>query len=159
MRSRPKAGPLASLRRELREGTWLQNAQTRSTRRKSPWNLLLLLAVPLWWLLVFAGMRLSREISVIITHGRPFADDLKWPSSIAPALVGLPLFAGAIAPAMALVNYFIYYCVPPARRAMDDEDKAFPGSEYASQQPALVRFSMITAPAAFLLAVVGQLFL
>ena len=159
MRSRRKVGPLASVRHELREGTWLRNAQTRSTRRKSPWNLLLLLAVPLWLLLVFVGVRLSREISVIVTHGRPFAGDLIWPSSIAPALVGLALFVGAIAPAMVLVNYFIYYCVPPARRAIDAEDKAFPGTEYATQQPALVRISLITAPAAFLLAVVGQLFL
>lgn len=159
MKSSGKADTLSSLRRELREGTWLRNAQARSTRRKSPWNLLLLLVIPVWLLLVFAGLRLSREVSVIITHGHPLAGDLIGPSAIAPALNGLPLFLGAIAPAMVLVNYFIYYCVPPARRAMDTEDKAFPGTEYATQQPVLVRISMVTAPAAFLLAVIGQLFM
>lgn len=159
MRPSGKAHPMWSLRRELRQGTWLRNAQTRSTRRKSPWNLLLLLAVPVWLLLVFAGFRLSHEVSVVITHGHPFAGDLIWPSAIAPAVVGLPLFLGAVVPAMVLVNYFIYYCVPPARRAMETEDKAFPGTEYSTQQPVLVRISMVTAPAAFLLAVIGQLFM
>lgn len=64
-----------------------------------------------------------------------------------------------MAPAMVLVNYFVYYCVPPARRAMDVEDKEFPGTEYSAQQPVLVRVSMLTLPAAFVLAVIGQLFL
>lgn len=41
---------------------------------------------------------------------------------------------------------------------MDAEDEAFPGTEYAAQQPLLVRISLLTAPPAFLLAVVGQLF-
>jgi hypothetical protein len=159
MKLRRKAAPLASVRRELREGTWLQNAQTRSTRRKSPWNLLLLLAVPVWLLLVLAGVRASREVSVIITNGHPLAGGLIWPNSIAPALVYLPLLLGTIVPAMVLVNYFVYYCVPPARRAMNAEDKAFPGTEYSMQQPVLVRISMVTVPSAFLLAVVGQLFL
>jgi len=159
MRSKSKATPLASLRRELREGTWLQNAQMRSTRRKSPWNLLLALALPVWLLLYIGGIHASREVSLIITHGHPFAADLIWPSSIAPALVFFPLIVGAVAPAMVLVNYFVYYCVPPARRAMDAEDEAFPGVEYSSQQPALARISLVTVPAAFFLAVVGQLFL
>lgn len=159
MRSRRKSGPLSSLTRELREGTWLQNAQTRSTRRKSPWNFLLLIALPAWFLLVMASLRLSHGLATFITHGRPLAGDLIWPSSIAPALVYLPVLVGTVAPAMVLVNYFVYYCVPPARRAMDAEDKEFPGTEYSAQQPVLVRISMLTLPAAFVLAVIGQLFL
>ena len=60
---------------------------------------------------------------------------------------------------MVLVNCFGYYCIPPARRAMDAEDKRFPGTEYGARQPVLVRISMLTLPAAFVLAVIGQLFL
>ena len=60
---------------------------------------------------------------------------------------------------MVLINYFVYYCVPPARRAMDAEDEAFPGTEYATQQPILLKLTLVMVPAAFVLALVGQLFL
>jgi hypothetical protein len=60
---------------------------------------------------------------------------------------------------MVLINYFVYYCFPPARRAMDAEDKAVPGTEYATQQPILLWLTLITFPTAFALAVIGQLFL
>jgi hypothetical protein len=42
---------------------------------------------------------------------------------------------------------------------MDAEDRRFPGTEYNAQQPALVRISAVTFPAAFVLAVIGELFL
>jgi hypothetical protein len=159
MKSRRKKGPLETLIHELRTGKWLGNASLRASRRKSPWNLLLVLVVPLWLVLFFAGITSSHTVAFIITHGRPLAGNLIWPSSIAPILVYLPLLLGTILPAMVLVNYFVYYCVPPARRAMDAEDKAFPGTEYATQQPVLLRLSLVTLPTAFLLAVIGQLFL
>ncbi len=60
---------------------------------------------------------------------------------------------------MMLVNYFIYLFVPPARRAMDEEDKAVPGTEYATQQPIMVRLTCIALPIAIICAVVGQVFL
>lgn len=105
------------------------------------------------------SLRLSHELAALITHGRPLGGNLLWPSSIAPALVYLPLLVGTVTPAMVLVNYFVYYCVPLARRAMDAEDKRFPGTEYDTQQPLLVRISLLTLPPAFVLAVIGQLFL
>lgn len=106
-----------------------------------------------------ASLRLFHGLATYITHGRPLAGNLIWPSSIAPALVDFPLLVGTMTPEMMLVNYFVYYCVPPARRAMDADDKKFPGAEYSAQQPVLVRISMITLPTAFVLAVIGQLFL
>jgi hypothetical protein len=42
--------------------------------------------------------------------------------------------------------------------AMDAEDKAFHGTEYASQQPLLARITLLTLPPAFVLSVVGSLF-
>jgi hypothetical protein len=159
MRSTPKPGSLKATVREFREGSWLGNAQARGSRRKSPWNLLLTLVLPVWLLLLFAGVRSSRIIASAITHGQPLASDLIWPSSIAPALVYFPLLMGTIPLAMVLVNYFVYFCVPQARRAMDAEDKTFPGTEYATQQPIMLRITLIASPAAFVLAVVGQLFL
>jgi hypothetical protein len=54
-------------------------------------------------------------------------------------------------------GHAIYLFIPPARRAMDTEDKAFPGTEYANQQPLLVRITLFTLPAAFVLSVIGSL--
>jgi hypothetical protein len=159
MDSTPKPGSLKAARRELRKGTWLANAQARASRRQSPWNLLLILALPLWLALWWLCVSASRFVAHAITHGRPFASDLIWPSSFAPALVYFPLLITTIPVAMVLINYFVYYCVLPARRAMDAEDKAFPGTEYSTQQPLLLRLSFPAFPIAFVLAVVGQLFL
>ena len=159
MDSTPKPGSLQATRRELREGTWLANARTRASRRRSAWNFLLILALPLWLALWLLCVRASGLIAHAITHGRPFLSDLIWPSSFAPALVYFPLLITSIPLAMVLINYFVYYCVPPARRAMDAEDKAFPGTEYSTQQPILLRITLLTFPIAFTLAVVGQLFL
>jgi hypothetical protein len=159
MDSTPKPGSVKAARRELRKGTWLANAQARASRRQSPWNFLLILALPLWLALWLLCASASRFIAHAITHGRPFLSDLIWPSSFAPALVYFPLLITTIPLAMLLINYFVYYCVLPARRAMDAEDKAFPGTEYSTQQPILLRITVFSFPIAFTLAVIGQLFL
>jgi hypothetical protein len=78
--------------------------------------------------------------------------------SIAPFFVYFPLLIATIAPAMVLINFAIYLFIPPARRAMDAEDEAFPGTEYATQQPLLVRITLFTLPPAFVLSIVGSLF-
>lgn len=155
----PQAGSLQAMGREFREGTWLGNAQHRASRRKSPWNLLLIMALPLWLGLFFLCVNASQFVAHAFTHGRSLAGDLIWPSSIAPVIGYFLLLIGTIPLAMVLVNYFVYYCVPPARRAMDAEDKAFPGTEYSTQQPILLRLTFVAFPIAFVLAVVAQLFL
>ena len=57
-----------------------------------------------------------------------------------------------------LINYAIYLFIPPERRAMDAEDRAFPGTEYATQQQLLVRITLFTLPPAFVLSVIASLF-
>ena len=159
MDSMPESGSVKAASRELREGTWLGNARIRASRRKSPWNLLLILALPLWLAIWWLCVSASRFMAHLITHGRPLLSDLLWPSSFAPALVYFPLLIATIPLAMVLVNYLVYYCVPPARRAMDAEDKAFPGTEYSTQQPLLVRITLLAFPIALALAFIGQLVL
>ena len=51
MKPTAKAGSLKATLNELKQGTWLGNAQTRASRRKSPWNFLLVLVLPAWLLL------------------------------------------------------------------------------------------------------------
>jgi len=155
-----KYGTLGGTLDELKSGRFFANAQMRSSRRKSPWNLLLVLALPLWLIMWWASLKLARILATALLHGhKALLEELVWPGSIAPFFVYFPLSIATLVFAMVLINYAIYLFVPPARRAMDAEDKAFPGTEYATQQPLLVRISLFTLPVAFLLAVIGDLFI
>jgi hypothetical protein len=104
------------------------------------------------------GVNLARVTAKYLFQGWTVPDDWIWPSAIAPFLTYFPLLFTTLIPAMVLVNYAIYLLIPAARRAMHAEDKAFPGTEYATQQPILVRLTLITLPLAFVLAVVGSMF-
>jgi hypothetical protein len=154
-----KPGSLGSTVDELKRGTFFANARSRSSRRKSPWNLLLLLALPLWIGLLVEGIKLARTVALLLLHGRAIPADLIWPSAIAPFFVYFPMLIATMLTSMLLINYAVYLLVPPARRAMDAEDKAVPGTEYATQQPLMVRLTAIILPIAFLLAVAGEIFL
>ena len=155
-----KAGSFGATLNELKSGQFLANAQMRSSRRKSPWNLLLVLILPLWLILWWEGLELARILATAVRHGHsPLLENLIWPASIAPFFVYFPLLLATMVLAMVLVNYAIYLFIAPARRAMDAEDRAFPGTEYAVQQPLLVRITLFTLPVAFLLSIVGRLFI
>jgi hypothetical protein len=154
-----KYGTLGGTLDELKSGKFVGNARTRSSRRKSPWNLLLLLILPLWLVLSWEGLKLSRFLATLARHGsKPLFEDLIWPGSIAPFFVYVPLLFATMVLAMVLINFAIYLFIPPARRAMDAEDKAFPGTEYATQQPLLVRVTLFALPPAFVLSVIASLF-
>lgn len=155
----PPPGTLRSVRAELGAGTYFENAAVRATRRKSAWNLLLVLVFPLWVLLWGAGVWVAQLAKTLLPGGHAVALDWTWLRTIAPLFAYFPLLFATLLPAMVLVNYFIYYLVPPARRAMDAEDRAFAGTEYATQQPLLLRLSWMIVPPAFLLALIGQIFL
>jgi hypothetical protein len=159
MPQKRKYGTLGGTLDELKSGQFLGNAQMRSSRRKSPWNLLLILVFPLWLILWREGLNLARFLAMAARHGhKPMLENLIWPGSIAPFFVRFRLLIATMVPAAVLINYAIYLLIPPARRAMDAEDKAFPGTEYATQQSLLVRIALFTLPAAFLLSVIGNLF-
>lgn len=159
MASSDKPGTVRATLGEMKRGEWLANAQQRASRRKSPWNLLLILAFPLWLALWFGGLRLSHIVAVLLMRDHKIPDSLIWPGAVAPFFAYFPLLLATIPTSMMLVNYFIYLFVPPARRAMDAEDKAVPGTEYSTQQPIMVRFTLIALPIAVICAVVGQVFL
>lgn len=154
-----RKSPLRTVLYELRHGTFLGNAMARSSRRKSVWNLLLVFVLPLWPAVLVEGTKLARLAALELLHGRSIPVDLIWPSAIAPFLVFVPMFFASLLVSMVLVNFAINFCVPPARRAMDAEDKAFPGTEYSTQQPLLIALSSVIVPAAFALAVLGETFL
>ena len=146
---------LARFGRELREGHWhwLSNAQQRSQRRKSAWNLLLpLVGFPLW---VCTSTLLVSLALFLHTFPHPFSIRLasNTPLNVSGALILFPTLIGSVCPALFLTNVFVYR-IPAARRAMDLEDKDVPGTGYASSQSALLKAGllvlMICLPMVFL---------
>lgn len=49
----------------MRQGTFVANAQRRSSRRKSPWNLLLVLIIPLWIFLWLKSLALVWNLALM----------------------------------------------------------------------------------------------
>lgn len=152
-------GTLRGTLREMREGTWLQNAQQRSTRRKSPWNLLLLLIFPLWlavwWALVDAGYLMHFVLHhEHVPSGSNWMQHLNGPFTLSQALLVFAPLVPALSGSMVIGNFAIYL-IPPARRAMDAEDRNYPGTDYATAQKALSRLTLYSAPVALILTLLG----
>lgn len=139
----PTPGQVTRLKVELLAGSWGSNAQARARRRKSAWNLLLpLLGFPLLVALWFGFVVLAHDVHALLRGSheslRVFMGGAMHTSSF---LVLMPSLLAAVAPAFLITN-FLVYLVPPARRAMDAEDLAFPGTEYAASQSALFRMAL-----------------
>jgi hypothetical protein len=138
MKSKPsdEDDQLSRFGQELREGTWVASARQRSRRRRSPWNLLLpLFALPLWGGMAFLICWVAASTHALL---HPAAASLfaNGPLRLNTALVLFPVLLAALCPALLLTN-FLVYLVPPARRAMDTEDRGYPGTDYSSSQRAL----------------------
>jgi len=54
---------------------------------------------------------------------------------------------------------FAICLIPPARRAMDTEDRGHPGTDYATAQKTLSQLTLYTAPFAVVLMLAGSWFL
>ena len=149
-----KPGTLGAAVGEMRRGEFLVNAQVRASRRKSPWNLLLLLIFPLWIWLWLQTLALVWHLALLMSKGFVPSSPLGWlrgtglqpgPITGAGALYAFGPFFPVLILAAVLGNFLIYL-IPPARKAMDAEDKAFPGTEYATAQRTLGRLALVTMP-------------
>lgn len=54
-----------------------------------------------------------------------------------------------------VIGNFLIYLIPAARAAMDAEDRAFPGTEYATAQKTLIRLFKLCTPVAIALSLFG----
>lgn len=142
---------------EIIEGTFVQNARQRAARRKSAWNLLLpAFLLPLWFALGYTGFELTWRLHVawhpqdgghLLEYWRTGMDGARFLMLVPPMLGALPL-------AMVIANFGVYL-IPPARRAMDREDRGMPGVDYVSSQVALVKFGAAVAGVSAVAAVIG----
>jgi hypothetical protein len=163
MKRDPKPGTLRSTLREMRQGTFIGNAQLRSSRRKSPWNLLLLLIFPLWIFFWFKSLAILWNLALLATGATVPHTVIGWlstsglgsrPMSLAVVLYLFAPFIPTLVGSMVVGNFLIYL-IPPARRAMDNEDKAFPGTEYSTAQRTLGRIALVTLLPGLLLSFLG----
>jgi hypothetical protein len=157
-------GTLAAVVEEIGTGSFLANARHRSSRRKSVWNLLLpIVIVPLWLLLWWVAVELVWLVHVAVMHTPATGAFESWMKgmgfamSLTEFLMIFPLMIPTMIGAMVIGNFLIYL-IPAARAAMDAEDRAFPGTEYATAQKALLRLIKLSMPVALALSLVGAWF-
>ena len=142
---------------ELKDGTWLKNAQHRSQRRKSPWNLLLsLFGFPLWFAFAFLFIRFGRiaHASIHSTLHAAAGEFFDGPIRLATALVIFPSIIASVFPAFMLTNFLVYQ-IPWARRAMEAEDRNFPSDGYGPSQRALFKTGIVAVGVALILILIG----
>lgn len=146
---------LARFGRELTDRDWLTNARRRSQRRQSSWNLLLpLFGLPLWVGFAALLVALASVMHTIVYPSQPHRFFGLGPADISDALVLLPSFVGAVAPAMFATN-FLVYLIPSARRAMGAEDRNYSGVDYKSSQRALLKVTLWVLVVCIPIIVVG----
>jgi hypothetical protein len=129
--------------KELREGTWLQNARGRKQYQKSKWNnLVMALALP-----IYLGAAYGLIVFAI------FLRNLLHPGHVGPPLAYNNVVAGTcvvFAPLVASIFIafvganFLVYQIPPARRAFDKEAEAMPSIGYSTSQRALLKIGVPT---------------
>jgi hypothetical protein len=155
-----RSGSLEAIGEELKSGTWLASAQTRAARRKSLWNLLLPLTIlPLWLFAWWVAVEFAC-VAHLLFAGKsipPFEDWMKVLGS-EMSLAGFLIVFSPLVPtvaAAAVLGNRIVYLVPAARRAMDAEDNAVPGTVYSTAQEQLMRVIRYSAPIALPVLLLG----
>jgi hypothetical protein len=132
--------------------SWLQVRRERAARRKSKWNLLLLvfgvLAVAAAWIGSVEG--LARYRVALYPHDAFLSGGTRFGNILMYLLPFFPSLAAGF-----IVANLLIWCVPPARRALDEEDKQFPGLDFRSSNRDLTRFGLILLVATLPLAWLG----
>ena len=123
----------------------------RATRRKSPWNLLILLiGLPIWGFVTLALVKSLENIHLWIHPLQALSKS----SGIGTILVVLAPLIQSIPIAMFIANY-LTHLIPAAQKALDQESAANPGSDFHQSQRQLGKFSMFLFPLTFLASFLG----
>lgn len=132
---------------------FIAEARHRARRRKSPWNLLLLL-VALFVLALFSAVA---ALLAQIIHGWAHpGEGFRGASGFGPGLSATAAFLGAL-PLSLLASNALIQKVGPAGRVLDAESKQHPSTGYRSSQKTLIRVVAAWVPLALTLLVLGAL--
>jgi hypothetical protein len=133
---------------------YITEARERAGRRRSGWNLLLIpcYIIP-WFLLVFGSLvALGRLYAVL--HDRTVVSLL--PNTRGSILMAIGALFMSLGPSMILANQLVSF-VRPARRALDSEAAAIPGTDRASANRGLLKMTLLVTPVGLIVALVGLL--
>ena len=152
---------IAELASEVTTRGYFGRAQQRAARRKSPWNLLELLAfvwvAVTWWALVH-GIWATRNL-IVPQHSIPFPTVFRsqnlGPSSL--LVFVLPLFAAI--PIGMLVSNVILQRIPPYRRACEREAQGVWHASYADAQKDLSLLALCLSCPLLLLSLIAAVLL
>jgi hypothetical protein len=127
-------------------------ARTRAGRRRSLWNLLLIPCyVGSWFLLILGSLlALGRFYSRVHAVGG-FGIV---PDTVGGILMAVGSLLAWLGPSMILANLLVA-AVPPARRALDREAAAVPGTDRPAANRSLLRLSRYLTPAGVAIALAG----
>ena len=140
---------------------YIQEAQTRARRRKSPWNLILIPllfigAVPvyiiqfkiLWLVHIFRYPSHSGHVSEFWQRGISFG------AFISSFLMGIPILVSSVALGMIIAN-LLAWCIIPVRRVFDKEAQGVKGTSFRESMMALGKIAAYLVPICFILGLIG----
>jgi hypothetical protein len=149
-----------SIIQEVATEGYISRAQERARRRKSPWNLVLLLFVVigvfgvsialftvLWHLNVWVYPQHTGKLREIMRSSNHTASQL---------LMTLPSFFASIPLGMLFANC-IAWCIPPARETFEREAKGIALTSFRKSMSGLGKVAMYVVPVCLALGVVGAL--
>ena len=117
-----------------RARNYFSRAQIRAQRRKSSWNIsLVLVCFALWLALAFALIRSNLFLHQLIYPGETLTAHSKGYTVL---LATLPLGIGSL-PLGFLVGNMVVWLIPPIRRVLDQEARPFPETSFLSAQRGL----------------------
>src|SRR3989454_6151873 len=128
--------------------SWFVAALQRAQRRKSPWNRLLLLAVPLWALLWWGAFRLVWAYHVHLYPAHAGALRQFWPAGasahafVASFLMVFGPMMPAVVLALLVINALLWL-VPPVRRTLEAEAGRGPGTGFRASQRKLLLATIV----------------
>jgi hypothetical protein len=128
-----------------------RQASERAARRKSPWNLFLLVLV----VVALAGSVTAANSALIALHQvfHP-GQTLRGATGPGPGITLIAAFIGCVPIAMLAANAVVRL-IPPARSALDTEAAGHAGTDFRSSQRGLLRIAAIIVPLALAAAVAG----
>jgi flagellar basal body-associated protein FliL len=135
------------------------DARARAQRRKSPWNLLLLVLMFLCWCASsFVLFRAVWAFHVWLYPNHRLQDlgtrGMSSASNMLILLLILPLMLGSLGISFALVNRLMWL-IPPARRAFDQEAEDYPETNFRESNRALSKITLWILPASIAVAMLA----
>ena len=132
---------------------YFAQAKARAKRRRSPWNLLLIPAVVLPLIIIWAAaVLLAQEAHTLLYPGQTLRNgEGLWVvvTTVAPLLAAVPLGM--------LVGNFLVWRVNAARMALDREASGSPALSYSASQSALLKVAGVAVVASVAASALGTL--